>query len=81
MTAPKINIDFEGDCTCPNDHSRGELDEFVARGVDVHFEMMNDCAWWIGVTDPESGRSWSIHCGSISDRAKGYSRIYEETQS
>ena len=80
MPDPKISIDYEGDCTCPNDHAHGELDELVAKGVDVHFEMMDQCEWWIGIIDPRSGRSWSIRCGSVSGRAKGYSSIEEETQ-
>jgi hypothetical protein len=60
---PKISLDADG-----------QLDEFFANNVIVHFEAMNDCDWWIGITD-QRGRSWSIRCGSVTGRAKGYSRV------
>lgn len=49
-----------------------EFDEFVARGVNVHFEAMGESAWWIGITDPATGRVWHINCGAVNERAKGY---------
>lgn len=65
-------------CTCPNDHSNGELDELVAEGVTVHFEAMGQAQFLIGITDPATGRSWSIYCGAVNAQAKGYSRIDED---
>lgn len=62
-------------CTCGNDHP--ELDEFIAGGVDVHFEAMGPAQFWIGITDPATGREWSINCGAVNTRAKGYSRLDE----
>lgn len=74
---PRISIDYEGDCTCPNDHSRGELDEFIADNVSIHFEAMDTAQWWIGVTAAD-GRSWSINCGAVNRRARGYSMCEED---
>lgn len=75
---PRISIDTAETCTCANDHSRGELDEFVARGVDVHFEAMGPAQFWIGITDPNTGRTWDINCGAVNPRARGYSLIEED---
>ncbi|MBM4592355.1 hypothetical protein [Prescottella equi] len=57
-----------------------EFEEFVANGVNVHFEAMGQNAWWIGITDPKTGRSWHINCGSVNERAKGYARCEEVTR-
>lgn len=54
-----------------------EFDEFVANGVDIHFEAMGQSAWWIGITDPNTGRSWHINCGAVNERAKGYAHCEE----
>ncbi len=40
----------------------GELDEFIAKGADVHVEAMSSAHWWIGVTLPD-GRRWMINVG------------------
>lgn len=56
----------------------GSLDEFVAHNVSVHFEVMGDAQFWIGITDPVSGKSWDINCGALNTRAKGYCRIDED---
>lgn len=53
------------------------LDEFVARGVDVHFEAMSNNSFWIGI-DFEDGTHWAINCGAVNDRAKGYAFAEEE---
>lgn len=47
------------------------LDEFVARGVNVHFEAMSNAQFWIGV-DFDDGTKWSINCGAVNPNAKGY---------
>lgn len=52
------------------------LDEFVARGVTVHFEAMNNSQFWIGITHPD-GREWHINCGAVNPLAKGYAHIDE----
>lgn len=72
---PRISIDYEGDCTCPNDHSNGELDEFVASGVDVHFEAMGTAEWWIGITDPTTNRAADDVPFTVNPRARGYALI------
>lgn len=54
-----------------------ETDEFVARGVDVHFERMGDAQFWIGITDPD-GRRWDINCGAVNQRARGYCNLEKE---
>lgn len=51
----------------------GDLDEFVARGVNVHLERMDDCDWWMAV-DFDNGETWHINLGAIIPRAKGYAR-------
>lgn len=56
------------------------VDEFIAKGVDIHFEAMGESQFWIGITDPTSGRMWHINCGAINPRARGYSRVDEESQ-
>ncbi|MDH6282880.1 hypothetical protein [Prescottella agglutinans] len=56
-----------------------EFDEFVAHSVDIHFESMDQNAWWIGITDPNTGRVWHINCGAANERAKGYARCEEVT--
>lgn len=70
MPEPIIRIHTAEQCNCPNDHP--ELDEFVARGVDVHFEAMGPAQFWMQIDDPESGRSWHINCGAVNTNAKGY---------
>ena len=47
------------------------LDEFVARGVNVHFEAMSNAQFWIGI-DFADGTKWSINCGAVNPNAKGY---------
>ena len=47
------------------------LDEFVARGVNIHFEAMSNAQFWIGV-DFDDGTKWSINCGAVNPNAKGY---------
>ncbi|GAA4175923.1 hypothetical protein [Gryllotalpicola koreensis] len=49
------------------------LDEFVARGVNVHFERMGDGQWWAGI-DLENGDSWHLNFGTVNPRAKVYAR-------
>ena len=58
---------------------REALDEFVANGVDVHFEALSDNTWWIGITDPRTGRIWHINCGTANARAKGYAHCRQVT--
>ena len=53
------------------------LDEFIASGVDVHFERLGAGEFWIGVHDPATDRHWSINCGAVNPAAKGYSRVEE----
>lgn len=73
MSEPIIRVLTAEDCTCRNDHP--ELDEFVAKGVDVHFEAMGPAQFWIGINDPATGRMWHINCGAVNERAKGYSMV------
>ena len=47
------------------------LDEFVARGVNVHFEAMGNAQFWIGI-DFDDGTMWSINCGAVNPNVKGY---------
>ena len=47
------------------------LDEFVARGVNVHFEAMSSAQFWIGI-DFADGTHWAINCGAVNPNAKGY---------
>jgi len=51
----------------------GQLNEFVARNVNVHFEDMGDGDWWIGV-DFDNGDHWALNFGTINPRAKTYAR-------
>lgn len=76
MNGPTIRNLTDDECTCPNDHPH--LDEFVAAGVTVHFEAMGDAQFWIGITDPATGREWAINCGAVNPRAKGYAFCEED---
>lgn len=49
----------------------GSLDEFIAENASVHFEQMDDCAWWMRVDLP-NGDSWHVNVGAVNPRAKGY---------
>ena len=64
--------------TAPAPNQHPELDEFIARNVDIHFEVMDTCQWWIGITAPD-GRQWAINCGAVNPRARGYAIVEEET--
>lgn len=75
---PRITVDYAAECNCPNDHTNGELDEFVADGVNIHFEMMDSAQFWMRVEDPASGRSWHLNFGAVNPRARGYSLIEED---
>jgi hypothetical protein len=77
MSEPEIRIHEATDCLCNNDHP--ELDQFIAQNVNVHFEMMGGAQFWIGITDPATGRMWHINCGAVNSRVKGYSRCEEDS--
>jgi len=49
------------------------FDEFIANGVDIHFEAMGQAQWWMSIRHAD-GRMWFINCGAVDDRAKGYAR-------
>ena len=55
------------------------LDEFVARGVNVHFEAMSNAQFWIGI-DFADGTTWSINCGAVNPNAKGYAVAEQDSQ-
>lgn len=78
-TEPRINILDEGDVVpaARKSITFPFLDEFVAQGVDIHFEAMGHSQFWMLVTHPD-GRRWHLNFGAVSDRAKGYSNIEEE---
>lgn len=67
-------LEFEQDS-----HGMPRLDEFIASNVDIHFEMMGDARFWIGVRDPATRRRWMLNCGSLNPQGKGYSRVEEDT--
>ena len=77
MSDPIIRINTDADCTCPNQHP--ELDEFIANGVNIHFEMMGLAQFWMSVTDPHTRRSWHLNFGAVNNRARGYSMVEEVT--
>jgi len=54
-------------------HDDGDLDEFVARNVNMHFERMDVGEWWCGV-DFDNGDHWALSFGAINPRAKVYGR-------
>lgn len=59
------------------DDGTTEFDEFVAHNATVHFEVMGEAQFWIGVTLTD-GRSWAINCGAKSARAKGFAICEED---
>lgn len=77
MSEPIIRIHTEADCTCRNQHP--ELDEFIGRNVNIHFEMMGQSQFWLGVTDPATGRTWHLRFGAVNPAARGYSACEEDS--
>lgn len=76
---PRISIHEEEDILS---HARAGmefpfLDEFVAQGVDVHFEAMGNSHFWMLVSHPD-GRRWHLNFGAVNPRDKGFSIIEEE---
>ena len=51
----------------------GDLDEFVARNVNMHFERMDVGEWWCGI-DFNNGDHWALSFGATNPRAKVYGR-------
>jgi len=49
----------------------GEVDEFLANGVNVHLEAMSNNTWWIGVEVPGVG-TWHINLGAVNPKTKAY---------
>lgn len=81
MSEPRISI-LEAEDVVPSARTSSQfpfLDEFVAQGVDVHFEAMGHSQFWMLITHPD-GRRWHLNFGAVNDRAKGYSNIDEETR-
>lgn len=58
----------------------GEIDEVIARNATVHFERMDNVAWWIGITLPD-GSEVHVNVGAVNQRAKPYATYWVEMAS
>ena len=52
----------------------GTLDEFVFDNANIHFERMDEAAWWMGIDLPD-GTRYLVNCGALNPKAKGYVNI------
>jgi hypothetical protein len=58
-TPPPAPQAVQGAPEIRNDN-KGNLDEFIAKGCDVHVERMNNGHWWMGVDMPD-GSLWHLN--------------------